>query len=92
MIHLPFEESILGTCLENQELLKKALTILCLDCCSTDPGLEVQYFQPPASSACFRLAPTILTGKSQFLSIILLLLLRIQCCLCTERLLGLSHV
>ena len=75
MIHLPFEESILGTCLENQELLKKALTILCLDCCSTNPGLEVQHFQPPANSACFRLAPTILTGKSQFLSIILLLLL-----------------
>ena len=92
MIHSPFEESILWTCLENQELLKKALTILSLDCCSTDAGLEVQHSQPPANSACFRLASTILTGNSHVLSIILLLLFWIQWYLCTDRLLGLSYV
>ena len=92
MIHSPFEESILWTCLENQELLKKALTILSLDCCSTDAGLEVQHYQPPANSACFRLASTILTGNSHVLSIILLLLFWIQWYLCTDRLLGLSYV
>lgn len=34
----------------------------------TDSGLEPQYFQPPATSAHFRLAPTILIGKNQFLN------------------------
>ena len=69
MIHLLFEESTLGTCSKNREVLKKALTILSLDCCSTDSGLELQHFQPPANPACFRLALTILIGKGQFLNI-----------------------
>ena len=34
----------------------------------TDSGLELQYFQPPATSAHFRLVPTILIGKNQVLN------------------------
>ena len=64
------KEGILGTCLENWEFLKKALTILSLNCCSnlqiTDLSCHISCFQPTLLALDW--PPIIVIGQSQFLN------------------------